>query len=61
MEGKINIDSPRAPTVTWRGLSYDHTKKGTNIFPDLAHGDFILLAMDLNEEMTSLGAPSPLP
>ncbi|MBB3899181.1 hypothetical protein [Roseococcus suduntuyensis] len=59
--GKINIENPNAPKVSWLGLSYDYTNLGRNIFDDLADGDFIILAKALDDEMTALGAPDQLP
>lgn len=58
--GKININSPNSPTVSWRGIEYNYNHHGRRIFSDLAHGDFILLSYDLYMEMKTLGAPDIL-
>jgi hypothetical protein len=58
--GTINIDSPTAPTVSWRGVTYDRAQKGRHIKPDLNYGDLIILLFELDEELNNLGAPLDL-
>lgn len=60
--GTINISSPSAPKVSWRGLAYSFADEGRKaIWTDIGAGDFILLLMDLEAELDHLGAPNPLP
>jgi hypothetical protein len=58
--GKINIDSPTAPSVEWRGIKYGPGSKGKLIKPDLNYGDLMVLLFELNEELNQLGAPLDL-
>ena len=60
--GTININSPNAPTVSWRGLTYNYNDAGRSIINtgDLSGGDLILLMLELEEELNLIGAPFDL-
>ena len=60
--GKVNIQSPRAAPVAWRGLSITHKDHGKAIIqPDyLGAADLIALMLDLDLELNLLGAPFDL-
>lgn len=58
--GTVNIDSPNAPIVNWRGLTYGHAQNGREILnngTDLSIGDLMLLLIEADYELTTLGAP----
>lgn len=56
--GKINIDSPNAPTVKWEGLTYGHAQNKWAISNDIGQGDMIALLFALDDELTQIGAPA---
>jgi hypothetical protein len=58
--GTINIDSDKAPSVSWRGITYGLGSKGRLIKPDLNYGDLMVLLFELDEELNQLGAPLDL-
>jgi len=60
--GTININSPNAPTVSWRSLTYNHNDAGRSIINtgDINGGDLILLMLELDEELNLIGAPFDL-
>jgi|GEM_PF-3445362 len=60
--GTININSPNAPSVSWRGLTYSNKDEGRSIINtgDLSGGDLILLMLELEAELNDLGAPFDL-
>lgn len=55
----IDIRSRKAPPVTWRGLSYDHSKNGRKIIGvDIRMGDLIGLIFEVNDELDRVNAPA---
>ncbi len=55
--GAVNINSPGAPRVAWRGVEYDHTKLGRRVEEDISIGDLVFLMMEMDAELDSLEAP----
>lgn len=61
-DGKLRIDNPKPPPVAWRGLAYGYADNGRPVIgPDLGMADLLILLFDLDEELTAIGAPGPLP
>jgi hypothetical protein len=56
--GEITISNKNAKPVSWRGLTYGPENNGRKIHTvDMNTGDFIALMVEMNEELTALGAP----
>lgn len=56
--GKINFRNPRAPAVSWRGLSYSPADNGRQVIGlDIRMGDVLGLMFDANEELNKFGVP----
>ncbi len=60
---KVSMDNPNATGVSWRGNTISHADNGRKIIGTGEYGvaDLILLMLDLDDELTALGAPTPLP
>lgn len=60
--GTINISSKDAPTVSWRGVTLTYENLGVPILSPSAigPGDLMMLMLDLEEELNTLGAPFDL-
>jgi hypothetical protein len=58
----VNIRSPKAPTVTWRGLEISDKDFGRELFNGslISGGDLVLLLMEMEAELNELGAPFEL-
>lgn len=58
----INIKSPSAPAVAWRGLEISNKDYGRELFNGslLSGGDLILLLIEMEAEINDLGAPFDL-
>jgi hypothetical protein len=56
--GKIKIDNPSAPAVTWRGLSYSYADNGRQIIgTDVSLGEILALMFDANDALDAAGVP----
>jgi hypothetical protein len=60
--GTINIQNQTQPPVSWRGVSYDYRDYGKVVLNTgvLSVGDLILLMIEVEQEITALGAPFDL-
>ena len=60
--GRINIDNPNSIGGSWRNLHYDYRSKGRAILNtgDLSIGDLIILMLEVEEDLNTLGAPFDL-
>lgn len=60
-EGEVNFENPKCPSVTWNGLTYSPADNGRLVFgPDLGMGDFIVLMLQMSDELDRLGCPASL-
>lgn len=59
---KVNMANPNAAAVSWRGHTISHADNGRKIIAtgEYSGGDFIVLMLDLEDELNALGAPLPL-
>jgi hypothetical protein len=56
--GHIHFKSPTAPPVTWHHLSYGPADTGKSIIgTELGLGDLFLISLEMDAELTALGAP----
>jgi hypothetical protein len=62
VHGKININSQTAPVVRWRNVTISHRDAGQEIFAPtrISAGDLIVLMLELDGELSNLGAPMDL-
>jgi hypothetical protein len=59
--GTINITDPAAAVVSWRRLTYSYKDFGRDIINrDISYGDLLVLMLDMETELNSLGAPFDL-
>lgn len=56
--GSIHFRNPRAPSVSWRGLTYGPEQNGRQIIgTDIRFGDIIGLMFEANNELNAINAP----
>jgi hypothetical protein len=54
----LSWENANAPPVSWRGLTYSRADKGIDVVGrDFLYGDFLLLMLDLSDELDQLGCP----
>jgi len=59
--GTITYRGKNPDPVEWRGFKISIADRGKNVFDILGDAEMILLTLDIEEELTKLGAPIPLP
>lgn len=57
--GRINISSQTAPVVKWRGVTISYQDDGQELFVPsrVSPGDLVILMLELDGELSALGAP----